>query len=201
MTNGHAEENSVVPTAPTGGFFLVTNPLHYVNQIFLENGTIAKRNGAVFWENSTRCCEKLLLLNHQRLMERFLVQGATWTAATAIPVRLKWPLTLGIVAVVAHLCVMLWLTKMPHWRLAKSCPRTFWLKKCMQRSLKQLEQSEKWHRLSTKPRVIGCWSGSIVWSINVLSSTLWVPVAASSLQNFCAQWPQTIRLQMMQVLP
>ena len=43
MINGHAGTNCAMITASNGILFPLTNPLHYVNPFFLENGTVAKK--------------------------------------------------------------------------------------------------------------------------------------------------------------
>ena len=48
MSNGHASTNCVVVMGFNGILFPLTNPLHYVNPFFLENGTIAIENGTIF---------------------------------------------------------------------------------------------------------------------------------------------------------
>ena len=43
MSNGYIGTNCVLVTGFTGIPFPLTKPLHYVNQFFLENGTVAKK--------------------------------------------------------------------------------------------------------------------------------------------------------------
>ena len=48
MSNGHTGTNCVVVTGFNGILFPLTKPLHYINQFFLENSTVAKKMVPLF---------------------------------------------------------------------------------------------------------------------------------------------------------
>ena len=54
MSNGHAGGNYAVVTGSNRIPFPVDKAVGYVNPFLRKNGTVAIKNGAVFWQNSYR---------------------------------------------------------------------------------------------------------------------------------------------------
>lgn len=91
MSNGHTRKNPMVVTASNGIPFPLTNPLHYVYSIFLENDTISKINGTTLCQNGSHCWQQRLVRSHQWLLQQFPVEGTIEICAAAILVLLKRP--------------------------------------------------------------------------------------------------------------